>query len=517
MYWPNGRKIIQAARLVARDDRLQAVYLGNFRCGPDSFISHYVREELRGKPYLQVEMDEHSADAGLITRLEAFLGSLRSRKQARPEAPSRPVPAPLPAQSRGRTRSGISDGRTLYFPYMADGAHALAAACRSCGVKADVLPPLNDQDLALGRAHTSSRECFPMICTTGSFLRKLMEPGVDPGSVSFFMPDHNGPCRFGQYNRLQRIIFDRLGFSDTQIVHPSNEDSYAGLIPRRGVRFRLAVWRGVIAVDILRKLLQERSPYEAQAGASRAVYADQLRKVIDCIEAGGWGIEKVLGSAIAAFDSVAVTAGQRKPVISVIGEIYMRDNAFCNGYVVRRLESLGAETFMGPVRDWVSYSTWRYTRDSRRKGRVLGFVKSKVQGFFQEVIEERLIHIAARGGVEMHRDATLSRMMDLCSPYIHRDYDGDPVLALGGAAAQAATGISGVVNILPFTCLPGTVIAAASPQFCQDHDGIPWINIAYDGQEDSSMETRLQAFIYRAKEFAGRKGFDAPRKWGPGH
>lgn len=53
MYWPNGQKIIAAAQLVAKSDNLHAVYLSNFRCGPDSFIWHYITEELKGKPFLQ--------------------------------------------------------------------------------------------------------------------------------------------------------------------------------------------------------------------------------------------------------------------------------------------------------------------------------------------------------------------------------------------------------------------------------------------------------------------------------
>jgi predicted nucleotide-binding protein (sugar kinase/HSP70/actin superfamily) len=39
MYWPNGRKIIAASRVVRRSDDLYAAYIGNFRCGPDSFIN----------------------------------------------------------------------------------------------------------------------------------------------------------------------------------------------------------------------------------------------------------------------------------------------------------------------------------------------------------------------------------------------------------------------------------------------------------------------------------------------
>jgi predicted nucleotide-binding protein (sugar kinase/HSP70/actin superfamily) len=526
MYWPSGRRILQAARFVGRDERLQAIHLGNFRCGPDSFISHYVRRELRGKPYLQLEMDEHSADAGLVTRLEAFFDSVRGRRQS----PSvTPPTARLPervtqtpdtqaraADTRARgtaPRARSAEARTLYFPYMADGAHALAAACRACGMKAEVLPPQDERDIELGRRHTSSRECFPMICTTGSFLRKLHEPGVDPSKVSFFMPDHNGPCRFGQYNGLQRIILDRLGFSEAHIVHPSNEDSYAGLTAGNGVRFRLAVWRGIVAVDILRKLLQERRAYEVLHGETEAVYQRHLPCVVQCIEKGGRDVERVLKRALDDFSRIEDTHDRRKPVISVIGEIFMRDNAFCNGDVVRKLEELGAETLMGPVRDWVSYSTYRFTRDSRRNGRPWGFAKSKAQGLLQSVIEKRLVRLAEQGGAEMHRDIPVGKMLELCMPYVHRDYDGDPAIALGSVAGQCATGISGVVNILPFTCLPGTLVSAVAPRFSEDHDGIPWISIAYDGQEEASVTTRLQAFVYRAEEYARRKGFDAPRDW----
>ncbi len=82
MYWPNGQKILAAARLVAKDPRLHAIYMGNFRCGPDSFLSHFVHEEMAGKPYMELEIDEHSADAGMITRYEAFLDSLSGSRIA---------------------------------------------------------------------------------------------------------------------------------------------------------------------------------------------------------------------------------------------------------------------------------------------------------------------------------------------------------------------------------------------------------------------------------------------------
>ncbi|MCJ7496410.1 MAG: acyl-CoA dehydratase activase-related protein, partial [Deltaproteobacteria bacterium] len=64
MYWKAGQKIYSAAHIVRHDPRLHAIYITNFACGPDSFILHFFNEKMRGKPYLQIEVDEHSADVG---------------------------------------------------------------------------------------------------------------------------------------------------------------------------------------------------------------------------------------------------------------------------------------------------------------------------------------------------------------------------------------------------------------------------------------------------------------------
>jgi predicted nucleotide-binding protein (sugar kinase/HSP70/actin superfamily) len=76
MFWRSGQDILRAAAMVRDDPRLQAVYLTNFNCGPDAFLLTYFRETLGGKPFLELEVDDHTADAGMITRCEAFFDSL---------------------------------------------------------------------------------------------------------------------------------------------------------------------------------------------------------------------------------------------------------------------------------------------------------------------------------------------------------------------------------------------------------------------------------------------------------
>ncbi|HID95080.1 MAG TPA: CoA activase [Candidatus Latescibacteria bacterium] len=83
MYWNYGQKILSAVEIIRKIRHLNAIYISNFRCGPDSFISHLVKEKMGSKPYLQLEVDEHSADAGVITRCEAFFDSLESIERRR--------------------------------------------------------------------------------------------------------------------------------------------------------------------------------------------------------------------------------------------------------------------------------------------------------------------------------------------------------------------------------------------------------------------------------------------------
>lgn len=502
MYWPNGQRILAASRIIARDKRLHGIYMGNFRCGPDSFLAHFVHEEMAGKPYMEIEIDEHGADAGMITRYEAFLDSLKGSRLSKEKNKKVYVPGKM-------TASPVKD-RKLYFPYLSDASYVMAAVCRSFGIDAESLPMQTQEDLDLARKYTSSRECFPMIGTTGSFLKKLMEPGVDPAKVSFFMPDHNGPCRFGQYNRFQRVLFDRLGYKKTEIIAPSNDSSYEDISGGHGSKFRLNAWKGFVAMDMIRKMKQERKPYELMPGNTEKVYKQALADLVQCMENGGDDLTDTLAKIAYSFTQIPVSNGQRKPVIAVVGEIFMRDNDFCSAHLVQRLEKFGAETWIAPFAEWLSYSTIRYTRDSKWKGDFKGVIKSKLQGYFQEVHAKKVIK-PFHGLFDEDKEVAVKDMLNACGPYVHRHYDGDPVLNLGTSAILADKGISGIANILPFTCMPGTLVATVSDQLRKDKGNIPYVSIAYDGQEDSSIELRLQAFMHQASQYAEDKGLNKPQ------
>jgi predicted nucleotide-binding protein (sugar kinase/HSP70/actin superfamily) len=218
------------------------------------------------------------------------------------------------------------------------------------------------------------------------------------------------------------------------------------------------------------------------------------------VENGAHGLHGVLKEIVSDFRCIPVDKTIRKPVVAVLGEIFMRDNNFCNGHLIERLENLGVETMIAPFSEWVTYSTYRYKRDSKWKRDPGGYLKSNIQGFMQHA-SESLITRGLKRYIDSAKIAHLDDLLRMCNGYVHRDYDGDPPLAMGMASYLFKKGISGIAAILPFTCMPGTLIAAISDSFRKDHFNIPWINIAYDGQDSVTLDTRLQAFVYQVKEY----------------
>lgn len=494
MYWPNGQKILQAARIIAKSENLFGVYLSNFRCGPDSFLQHFVMKEMDGKPFLHLEIDEHSADAGMVTRIEAFLDSLKGWEKLNGKNRK---------SSKAENSTEIKEdltGRAIYFPYAGDTVHALSAATRSCGIKSEVLPMQDQADVELGRKNMSGQECFPAICTTGSFLKKLQEPGLDPGKASFFMPDHNGPCRFGEYNKLQQVIFDKLGFREAKIVHPSNEDSYASIAPGYSLQWRKNAFRGIVAIDLLKKMVEQTRPYEIESGVSDIIYKNSLQNIIQAIENNCKNLNSELKIAARLFKAVKVKNPGSRPLVAIVGEVFMRDNPYCSNYLVSRLEKLGAETVMAPFAEWVNYSTLRYIRDSRWKGDIRKLMKARIQKFFQYAMQRR-IQNSLKAEFELINEVRVEDMLENCGEYLSKHYDGDPPLAIGSAVLLAKSKISGVVNILPFTCMPGTINCTVSQNLRQDYGGLPWENFAYDGYENIGIDTRFEAFMYQVKGY----------------
>jgi len=488
MYWLSGQKIMAAGRIIRDHPNLYPLYITNFGCGPDSFITHFFRQEMSGKPFLQLEIDEHSADAGAITRIEAFLDSLNNAGHCK-QHDIFSVPSRITIPIRDKK---------VYFPPMTDHAHALSAAFRACGVDTVVLPESDDETVRIGRKHSSGRECYPLVLTTGDMIKATRRQGFDPDRSAFFMPSGKGPCRFGQYHRYHRQVLDSLGLDRVEVLSPMQDESLHNDVRMLDKDFVLMCWRGVFAVDMLQKALWECRPYEKRKGQTDSVYQNALNAVTAAIERRG-DLVPVLRSVYEDFSAIEITERTR-PVIGVVGEIYIRSNRFSNEDVVRQIERLGGEAWVAPISEWLLYVNATAKVSAKMNQSWNALLKAYMTGMIQRKDERRLLS-GFNGNLRSLHEPSIEQTLRTAAPYIHHSFEGEAVLSVGKAIDYINRGVSGLVNVMPFTCMPGTIASAVLKRVREDHDNIPLLNSAYEGQGDSQILTRIEAFMHQAKAY----------------
>ncbi|MDR1165908.1 MAG: acyl-CoA dehydratase activase [Deltaproteobacteria bacterium] len=503
-YWRYGQKITAAAQLVASSASLEALYISNFGCGPDSFILHFFREVLGPKPFLEIEIDEHSSDVGAVTRLEAFLDSLEA-KDARSRRDPAAFSPPAPRQAKGNLARSPQRGETIFIPPMCDHTRPLAAALRGGGLDARALPPSDRETVELGRSQTSGKECYPLILTVGDFLKLTRAPGFDPEKSALFMPSSNGPCRFGQYGRYLALVFKRMGLERVRVLSLDQTGSMYRALDKAGTGERLSqrVWKSLVAVDLLQKALYFSRPREKSPGAANGAYQESLADLEDVCENGSpQALRAALARARESFDAIVDRSVPPLPRVGLVGEIYVRNNDFANEEVIRRLEALGAEVEVPPFTEWILYTGFVNNMRAKRQGDWKKRLLTRLTLLLQDRSLQKLYQPFQGFFPRSLKDPPIAEVVGLGEKFLDKAFQGEAILSLGKGVEFHRHGARGVVNIMPFTCMPGMVVGGLSTSFREETSGLPLLSLAFDGQSQTNTQARLEAFMFQARHFA---------------
>ncbi len=509
MYWRSGQNILKAAEIIRDYPNLFALYIGNFSCGPDSFIHRFFKETMADKPFLQIEIDEHSADAGVITRCEAFLDSIEQQGRS----------AEAQKCKRAEDKNFLNTAQppifqsstlkkwTVYMPRMSDHVFGLAAAFEKCGLNAEVMDVSDMETIRIGRRFVSGKECYPCLITTGDMVKKTQSSDFDPKSAVFFMPSGSGPCRFGQYNILHRLVLDRIGFPEIPIFSPNQDSSLYNELGIVGGDFTKEIWKGIIAIELLMKCLHETRPYEMNKGETEALYNEYLLKISRTIKSQNGAFDELLKEI---YRDVAVIPKSKedRPLIGIIGEIFVRHNKFSNEDLIKKVETLGGEVWLAPFEEWIYYINAMGLRHALNKWQNDPFSRKSIQDilsimtkrFFQKKIEHKFSK-PFHGFLKTLKEPDTKEILMNASPYLHDSFEGEAILSIGKAIDYVKNGASGIINVMPFGCMPGTIVSAMLKGLKQEM-GIPCLNIAYDGTEATGMQIQLEAFMHQTKEYS---------------
>ena len=191
---------------------------------------------------------------------------------------------------------------------------------------------------------------------------------------------------------------------------------------------------------------------------------------------------------------------QDKPKIGVVGEIYVRCHDFANSHVVRQLESLGAEGALASFSEWMYYTNETRMWAAKREHSWYKLIQNSLKNRFQHNIERRLAKPFEPYFGRLV-EPVVRHILELARPYIHESFEGEAVLSVGKTLEFCHEGCDGVVNVMPFTCMPSTIVSGLMKKVSADLGGMPIISISYDGQQDPTLETRLEAFVHQARAY----------------
>jgi predicted nucleotide-binding protein (sugar kinase/HSP70/actin superfamily) len=436
-------------------------------------------------------------------------------------------------------RQSDVSGKTLLIPEMAPtSSRLIAASFRAFGVNAVVMETY--KGLGLGRKHTSGKECLPCQVTLGDVLLHLqgekerLGSSFSPERYAYFMPEADGPCRFGMYNKLQRMVLDRFQeFEAVPIVYISTRNNYAtaGILPPDHARlFRRLSYVSIIAGDVLDRITWRVRPYELRPGATDAFMAEALTKLATTIETVGASLDFAkIYSVLSDIAATAVTLMDprkpRRPVIGIIGEIYLRSHPDSNQNIILQLEKSGAEVVDASLGEWINYITSESLKKLRRtwigacrrrdrselRAVIRQWIGLQIETYYQ-YWRQRQVYRCALRHLDIQSDHSISRIKKRLdgNRLFHEAIGTEAVLSIGGALEHAHHGLDGVVNVFPFTCMPSTMSSAILKPLLNDMN-IPYLDAPYDGAMQPNRDVALRTFMYQAQQHqdarnAGRNG-----------
>jgi predicted nucleotide-binding protein (sugar kinase/HSP70/actin superfamily) len=412
-------------------------------------------------------------------------------------------------------RPGLN-GRRLYLPRMNDcAAEAMAAAFRSVGIDAVVLPPSDARTLELGARYLAGEECLPAKITLGDFLKIIEGPDFDPTRTAFMLATANGPCRFGQYLPHIRKVLRTLGHPDVPVLSPTAEEGYQEL-GSLGSELARTGWRAIVASDILRKLLLKTRPYEAKQGETDAAYAVSLKALCATLERPA----RHPGDQLAALTSTLVQIRDRfrripgkydreRLFIGIQGEIFCRLNDFSNEHLIRRLEACGGEAWLADISEWIWYCNTEQEdclRNSWRR-RLVAMLGAKVRDHIQHADEAALRAPFAEDFLGYAEPEHIDRFLRGADSYLpYESTSGEMVLSAAKVDYFFRKGVDGIIDISPFSCMNGIVSEALYPRASQEHAGLPIKNFYFDGK-DRDVTCDLEVFLELARAYRERKPY----------
>ncbi len=528
MYWGSGNQILRSARFIKEHPQLFGTFITNFSCGPDSFIIPYFRNIMGNKPSLTLELDSHSADAGLNTRIEAAIDIINrfrelSKKnlmvEVKDDFRQLVVKGDVIIDSDGKKVTIRDKNVTLLIPNMGRLAtDAFAAAARYDGVNAQALPVATFDTLKTGRGLTTSKECIPLTLCAGAMVNHQSQNHGKDEITLMFMSTSCGPCRQGQYIVYINDIIKRKKIRNYGLFTLTDVDSYSGL----GKKFVMRGWMALTIADVMQNVYFAIQALAVHKEAANKLFEAGWKKIIEKIENDSTdAVYKQLEKFAQELNTIEKSTPFEKAVkVALVGEIYVRNDDFSRRELLEKLLEHHIVIKTAPIGEYLYYAN--YQMKNLYKNNLGSFnekMKFKAREIVQRNIEIKIKKTLAKSGFYECELLNIENIIEHAKKLVSPDLEGETILTVGSAMADIMNHASGVISLGPFGCMPSRVsesilnvnmnirekaTASGNPLLLsnQEMDNLPFLSVETDGNLfPQIIQSKIEVFVLQTLKF----------------
>lgn len=520
MYWAMGQMMLKAAKLVKSHPQLFAAYITNFSCGPDSFIITFFRDIMGKKPSLVLELDAHTADAGLDTRIEAFLDVVDSytateNRNSPPHEPNAFRPATV-QEERGRlfvtdssgVKRPLEDKKVqIIVPSMGRyGSQLFSAALKYAGYNSSCMEPAGTTALNIGRAECSCKECLPYILVTGGMIEdieKRRQTDQADDVLVYFLADSSGPCRLGQYHVGLRQQLHRRQVKNVAILTLSSDNGYDGL----NSNFHTRAWEAVVLADVLADIYSALLVLARDKNFAMEVFNRCFRRIERSLAVDSWpDVQAVLVDSARELAAIPQEGTlDAVPKVALLGEIFVRCDEFSRQHLVQRLSDKGVVTKVAPIAEFIYLCDYLLQRNLYHVKYGIGDrVVSATKSLAKRYLEKRIKQIMAQSGLYKPELIDIRKLAANARGLIPPQFTGgETVLTVGSTLGGLPPDTHGVICIGPFGCMPNRVAEAILTHNPAANE-LPFLTLETDGTPYSPLtEAKIELFCLRVARQKG--------------
>ncbi|MGE5449694.1 MAG: acyl-CoA dehydratase activase [Bacteroidales bacterium] len=459
MYWGSGNQILRSARFVKQHPQLFGTYITNFSCGPDSMIIPYFRKIMGNKPSLTLELDSHSADAGLNTRIEAALDIICRYRELLKTGKIKDITTDFKVvevhgdsitDSFGNKHNLRDKNVKVIIPRMGRfGTEAFSAAFRYCGIQSEPHSENTFEILKTGRGLTSSKECIPLTLCAGAMVNHhTLHPGNDEITL-LFMATSCGPCRQGQYVTYLKEIIKNKKLINHGVITLSDEDSFGGL----GNDFFIRAFTAITISDVMQNIYNAIRALAKDKDSALRLFDQEWEKIVSIIEKGTPGqiYTQLKHSAVVLKGISTIHSFEEAVKVALVGEIFVRNEDFSRKELMEKLLEHNLVIKTAHASEYIFYANYQM------KQNLDGFssrMKFKLREVIQRKIEHRIKSILTQSGFVDYEPTDIQRLVDHSKALIPVAMEGEAILTVGSALADIIQHVSGVISLGPFGCMP---------------------------------------------------------------